>query len=470
MSVHSVEEKNERPGLLNDVDAELVENITPLIRDGQQGMILNMVADLYPVDLARLLCHLPFDESYTLFKWLPDHNAGEILPELDDDYRARLLEEMSPADISTMLEDLDTDDVADVLADLPDDLVEGVLPHLEDEEDVRELLNYDEETAGGLMEAEYVAVSEHMTVHEATEAVRRNAEVVDPVFAVFAVDEEGRLKGIVPMKDLLLSREHVPISTIMDTEIISVTPDLDQEEVARIMERYDLYVMPVVDENGYLRGRITIDDVVDVIREEAEEDIQRMSGTSDEEITSSIFKISRGRLVWLCVGLLGALLSGAVILTFEEEVKQVVALATFIPVVMAMAGNAGIQSSSIAVQGLASGEVWASDMGKRIGKELVVAVLNGVAIAVFSALVVFLVGRTGLVDFDGSDALLLALTVGFSLFVVILLATTIGATIPLLLDRFKIDPALATGPFITTSNDILGLVVYFTVASWMLQM
>jgi magnesium transporter len=316
-----------------------------------------------------------------------------------------------------------------------------------------------------------VAVLPSLTVAEVTEEVRRNAETVEEIFVVFVVDEEEHLQGFVSLKRLLLSPAGALIGSIMKPDVISVTTHLDQEEVARIMERYDLVSLAVVDAEGRLVGRITIDDVVDVIREEAEEDIQRMSGiTGDEEPTHSVLRVSRGRLPWLLLGMVGAGLAGSVIGTFEGVINAVPILAAFIPVVMSMAGNAGIQSAAIVVQGLASGDVWSTDMKRRLGKETVVALVNGVALGLLIALfTVVLFGlfagilpvKIGIVE----HPVRLAITAGLSLFLVILLATCIGTTVPLLLNRFGVDPALATGPFITTSNDIIGLLVFFVLAA-----
>ncbi len=448
-----------------DVDAGLVDELDELIDDRQQAEALAAIGHLHAADLALVMSHLPVTAAYQLFDWLPGDVASELLPELDDDYRGDLLEAQNTRRVSSLIDTLDTDDAADVLADLPEPLVAQILPGLEDEEELRELLEYGEETAGGLMEAEYVTVKPTQTVAEATEEVRRLAETVDPVYAVYVVDAADRLLGIVHLKTLLLSRNTTLIEQIMDRDYVFVGPHTDQEDVARLMERRDLNVLPVVDEEGELLGRITIDDVVDVIREEAEEDIHRMSGlTGDEELTASVWSICRGRLLWLAVGLIGAFLSALVIQQFEGVLEQAVVLAMFIPVVTAMAGNAGMQSSAIAVQGLASGELWSSDLNRRLGKELVVALLNGIPLGVGIGAVVFLLYQVGLFSLDSSAAMRLALTVSLALFTVIVLAATIGATVPLLLDRLGIDPALATGPFVTTSNDILGLIVYFAIA------
>ena len=283
---------------------------------------------------------------------------------------------------------------------------------------------------------------------------------MEEIYAVFVADEDGRLVGTVSLKRLLLSMSDTPIEAIMEEDFVTVTTDVDQEEVARMMERYDLVSLPVVDAERRLVGRITIDDVVDVIREEAEEDIQLMSGLAGgEEPSDSVLRITRGRLPWLLVGMVGAGLSGMVIGAFEEALERAVVLATFIPVVMAMAGNAGIQSSAIAVQGLASGDVWTSDVLRRLGKELAVALINGIALALVLGVAILLL------PLDTTDPARLAMTAAVSLLIVIMMAACIGATVPLLLHRFGIDPAIATGPFITTSNDILGLAVFFLLAT-----
>jgi magnesium transporter len=280
------------------------------------------------------------------------------------------------------------------------------------------------------------------------------------VYTAFVVGDDGSLEGTVSLKQFLLAPGDVPVHDIMERDFISVTTDIDQEEVGRIVQRYDLVSLPVTDSAGRMMGRITIDDVVDVIRDEAEEDMQIMSGVAGgEEPTDSVMRISRGRLPWLLVGMVGAGLSGLVIGSFESALEQAVVLASFIPVVMAMAGNAGIQSAAIAVQGLASGEVWTSDVARRLGKELGVSLINGVVLALVLGVAV------ALLPFDDANIARLAFTAGLSLLLVIILATCIGTTVPLLLHRFDVDPAIATGPFITTSNDIIGLAIFFAIAT-----
>jgi len=456
-------EEAKRPLPSIEIDAELVADISSLVESDEHGMVMNIVTDLHPADLAQLLTHISIEDARRVFRWLPVEQAGETLTELDDEYRARLLEETPDTRLAAILDELDTDDAADVIADLPTEVQRKVLPALEDARDVQDLLAYHEESAGGIMAAEFVAVPEDWTVAQATEEVRRNAETVEEIYVVFVVDPNGGLKGMVNLKRLLLSPASRPIREIMESDIHAVTTDLDQEEVARVMQRYDLVSLPVVDAGGRLVGRITIDDIVDVIRDEAEEDIQRMSGVSGAESpTDSVFRIVTHRLPWLLAGLAGATLAASVIWMFDATIQEASILAGFIPIIMATAGNAGIQSSAITVQGLASGDMWATDLMHRVSKEVRVALLN----ATISALVlgIGIVVLSPFIMGGIANAWLLAGTATAALLLVIVQASTMGTLIPLLLNRLGIDPALATGPFITTSNDIIGIVVFFLLA------
>ncbi len=444
------------------IDAHLVENIRHLIAEREDGMLLNLLADLYPVDIASLMERLPEQEARYLFLLLSDARKAEVLSELEPLWQERVIEGFSVETIADLLDELDTDDAADLVAELPEALRTQILSELEDEEEVRELLTYGEETAGGIMGTEYVVVPDTATIEEATEAVRMHAEWVDPLHSVFVVDEKERLVGQLPLKTLLLYPGRTPVQDVMQQEVITTLPHVDQEEVARLMEKYDLLVLPVVDEQQKLLGRITIDDVVDVIREEIEEDLYHISGTTgDESLGDSLLKVSRGRLPWLLLGLVGTMLSGIVVNLFQAGLQQAVVLATFIPVMTAMAGNAAIQSSAITVQGLTSGKLWESDLVRRLLKEVGVAFING------GVLAILLIGAISVLGLGGGKTLQLSLTAGSALFSVILLATTNGALIPVVLHKLGIDPAVSMGPFVTTANDILGLAVYFTIASFL---
>ena len=436
----------------------LVDDVAALVGDGRRGMVLNLVADLRPADFADLLAHLPEDAAQQVVRWMPGEGTSEAVAELDSSDRADLLEGLTTSELVVLLDHLDTDDAADVLADVDDARAESVLTQLEDADDVEALLRYDEDTAGGLMGTELVSVPGTATIAEATEAVRAAADTVDHLYAVYVTDAEARLVGSVPLTDLLLSQADTRVADVMDGDVLTVGADVDQEEVARVMERYDLVALPVVSASGRLLGRITIDDVVDVIREEAEEDLQRAVGiTGDEELSTSVFRVSRGRLPWLAVGMAGAFVSGLVIQGFEGALARAIVLATFIPLVTATGGNAAIQSAAIAVQGLTSGDLRLRDGLKRLGKEMLVALVNGVVLGIAIGAVVVAMGQ--------GEPARLALTVGLTLLAVIVIATTNGALVPFLLQRVGIDPASAMGPFVTTLNDIVGLSVYFAIAT-----
>lgn len=452
------------------ISPELFEQVQSGLEAGQLDQVVTEIQTLHPADAARVVSVIAKDSAAQLLAAMPPDFAAEVLSELDESYSAELLEGASLDRLTGLINRLESDDAADVLGEMDAEITPHVLQGLEDRDAITGLLAYGPETAGGIMAAEFVAVPERATVAEATEEVRRNAETVEEIFVLFVVDDAGCLTGFVSLKRLLLSPSNVRIGDMMEQEVLSVTPDIDQEEVVRIIERYNLISLAVVDAERRLIGRITIDDAMDVIREEAEEDYQRLSGiTGDEEPTDSVFRITRGRLPWLFLGMIGAAFAGLVIGLFDENIREASVLATFIPVVMAMAGNAGIQSSAIIVQGLASGDVWSGQLMRRLGKEVVVALLNGLVLAFALAIVVMIIFMVGADLWDSVQQVVaparLAITAAFSLFVVVMLAAAIGAATPLLLDRIDIDPALATGPFITTSNDIISLVVFFTLAT-----
>ncbi len=452
-----------------EFEGSFVGDLGDLIDAGRLSAAFARVDGLHHADLARVISNLPRANAERLFVVLDAPLAAQVLAELDDALSEDLLEDVGPERLKRLLNALDSDDAADVMARLPEEMVQRVLPLLEAAEAIEGLMAYHEETAGGIMAKELVAVPPDWTVSQATEEVRRNRKTVEELYVIFVVDDGGRLKGFVSIKRLLLSPSDARIGDVMNEDVLSVTTDIDQEEVVRIMERYDLTSLAVVDDGHRLVGRVTIDDAIDVIREEAEEDYQRLSGiTGDEEPSDTVGRITRGRLPWLLLGMVGAALAGSVIGAFEETIRRVSILAAFIPVVMAMAGNAGIQSSAIVVQGLASGDLWSTNIMRRLGKEVLVAVINGVALAlaIMAVVVLIFVAAADLLpESSVGQPVRLAITAGLSLFIVILIAAAIGTTIPLLLDRVGIDPALATGPFITTSNDIIGLVVFFVLAT-----
>ncbi len=459
-----------RPGALVPADDVLVDQIEALLDGGDMGALLAFLDDLYPADIARLMASLGEDDRQRLFDGLPTEMASEVLIELDDDEREGVLEETSNERVTDILNELDTDDAADVFESLGDDVARQILPQLDDADEIRELLLYAGDTAGGIMAAEYVAVADRVTVDEATEEVRRQAEDVEDVYTVFVLDRDDRLVGLLSLKSLLLAPARRPVREIMETDFVSVEVDVDQEIVARMMGRYDLVSLPVVDKAGRLVGLITIDDIVDVLREEAEEDFQVISGSGDEGLHDSPLVVSRRRLPWLIVGLVGTIMSASVVLTFGGAVEKVAVLAALMPIVTAMAGNAAIQSASITVQGLSSGRLLVSDALGRVGKEFVVALVNGALLSVLVGIAVMALGmlKIGTFDLPFREVVRVAEVAMIALASVILLATVNGAVIPVVLARMGIDPALSMGPFVTTANDILGLSVFFTVATLLL--
>jgi magnesium transporter len=434
-------------------DEELLEDIYELVQSHSSSALLNILTDLHPADIAAILNEIDDEESRYLFELLPSDTASEVLLDLHEQRREALFDSLSAKRLSEIVEELDSDDAVDIVSEMDEDIAEQVLDKLEPEEsaELRELLSYDEDTAGGLMATEFPTVLLTGKVEDAIEAVRNTAEETPDIYEVYVVDDENKLRGIVDLKSLLLFKQHTLISEIMQTEVISVRTDVDQEDVANVMRKYDLLTLPVVDDLNVPVGLITFDDIADVIHEEAQEDIQRMSGIIDDsDSSSSVFDIFRGRLPWLLVGFVGELLAALVLSSFEVQIGKVTAAVFFIPIIMAMGGNSGIQASSIVVRGLATGELALSNTFRRLLREFFAALINGTICSMLLFGVIFF--WYGDVNFG--------ITLGLSLLVVIINATLVGATVPLFLDRMNIDPALATGPFITTSNDALGLFIY----------
>ncbi len=417
---------------------------------------LEKLETLHPADIAEIYQNLNVEEVTYLFLLLDPEKASDVLVELEEDDREKFLEAL-PSDIiaSQFIDNMDSDDAADVIGDLTEKKKQEVLLHIDDVEqagDIVDLLSYDEDTAGGLMAKELIRVNENWGVATCIREMRKQAKDLDEIYYIYVISDENVLLGILSLKALLLASSSTHIRDIFDAEVKSVQTDTPSEEVAQIMEKYDLIVLPVTDSIGRLMGRITIDDVVDVIRDEAERDYQLASGiTTDVEITDSPARLSRARLPWLIIGLLGGIVVAAVIGRFEGQIKLHPEMAFFIPLIAAMAGNVGIQSSAIIVQGIASNSLGLESTFRKLAKELLVALLNGLILS----------GLLFLYNYFISNNLALTFTVSSSLFVVIIFAALFGTLIPLGLNKVKIDPALATGPFITTLNDIMGLFVYF---------
>jgi magnesium transporter len=439
-----------------ELTREYINGLKSVIEKKDDKAALAKLEQLHPADIAEIYENLSLEEATYLYLLLDPEKASDVLVELEEDERESFLKAL-PSDViaSQFIDHMESDDAADVIGDLAEDKKQEVLLHIDDVEqagDIVDLLSYDEDSAGGLMAKELIRVNENWGVATCIREMRKQAEDLDEIYYIYVVSDENVLLGILSLKALLLASASTRIKDVYDAEVRSVRTEADSEEVAQIMEKYDLIVLPVTDSIGRLMGRITIDDVVDVIRDEAERDYQLASGiTKDVETTDSPARLSRARLPWLIIGLLGGIVVAAVIGRFEEDIKINPEMAFFIPLIAAMAGNVGIQSSAIIVQGIASNSLGLESTSRKLGKELIVALMNGIILS----------GILFLYNFFISHNLALTFTVSSSLFVVIIFAALFGTLIPLLLHRLKIDPALATGPFITTMNDIMGLFIYF---------
>lgn len=449
---------SERPRL-----EDLRRTLEKLLVEDRFDEVRTLFASLHPAEIAALVTGLGALERNLAFDLTQPEKQHEVLSELEEADQETLLERMTDERISDIIVRLDSDDAADIAGLLDDEVRKRVLQatELEDRAEVERLLEYDEESAGGLMAVELVTVRDAATVAEAIETVRRVKESgeIDDIHYVYAVDKEQRLKGRVSILDLMLAPRKELIRNILDPEMITVRADLDQEEVAQIFERYDLISAPVVEEDGKLVGRITIDDVVDVLRDEAEEDMGFMGGVGEEEVGErNVLKASRSRLPWLIVAFLGEMISAPVIARYETELATLLVIAFFIPVVIAVAGNVGIQSATVVVRGIGTGEILLSRTFQRVWREVMVGLINGTIISlIFAAIVYF-----------WQQDLQVAFAVSISLVCVIIIAAVTGALIPFVLKRFNQDPAHASGPFITMTNDVIGLSVYLVMTTSML--
>lgn len=448
-----------------ELSKEFIEEVQLLIENEASTELIQLTDDLHPADIADVLKELSMEEAKYIYLLMEGDKASDVLVEIDEDDRKKFLGEL-PAEIiaKQYIQYMDTDDAADVIGELPDQKKDEVLSYIKDNEhadDIQELLEYDEDSAGGIMASELVAVNTKWNVQKCLKEISVQSEDIDEIYYVYVVDDENILKGVLSLKKLIQYSTQTNISNIYNTEVISATTDKDREEVAFLMEKYDLVALPVIDYNGQLKGRITIDDVVDIIREEAEKDYQAISGiTGDVEFSDSVFSITRARLPWLLIGLVGGVLGAAVISGNESALEKIPNMVFFIPLIGAMAGNVGVQSSSIVVQGLASGTTDFHGISRKLLKELGVALI--VAFVLAGLILIFNL----IFKFGNSDAAL-AYTVSFSLFIVVIFSSLIGTFIPLFLNKLKVDPALATGPFITTMNDILGLLVYMLIGQFL---
>lgn len=444
------------------ISKELIVQIEQLIHQKKDQELEILLNDMHHADIAEIFDELDTNEAIYIFNILDIEITAEILTELEDDLREKILSGLSAKEIAEELDELDTDDAADIISELPQRKKEEVISELEDVEhakDIVDLLRYDEDEAGGLMGKELVKVNENWNVLTCVKEMRIQAENVTRVHSIYVVDDENRLKGRLSLKDLLTTSTKTPISDVYIKKVDYVKVHTPNVEVARIMQKYDLEAIPVVDEMGRLVGRVTIDDIVDVIKEEADKDYQLAAGISqDVEADDSILELTKARLPWLVLALLGGFISVKMLGLFEGAMAQHGKLFFFTPLIAAMAGNVGVQSSAIIVQGLANNTISGSIIN-RLLKEISLSLLNGIILAS-----ILFFGSYFLLGYDVKIGEIISI----SLISVIIIASLIGTFIPLLLDKLGIDPALATGPFITTSNDICGILIYFSIAKFIL--
>ncbi|KIX21126.1 magnesium transporter [Flavobacterium sp. 316] len=440
------------------ISKELLEQLESLIQENKEQSVLELLQEVHFADIAEIMEELETHEAIYIFNALDSEKTAEILLELDEEVREKILRSLSAKEIAEEIDELSTDDAADIIAELPQSRKEEVISELEDVEhakDIVDLLRYDEDSAGGLMAKELVKVNENWNVLTCVKEMRAQAENVSRVHSIYVVDDENRLKGRLSLKDLLTTSTKTPISEVYIPKVDYVKVNTENVEVARIMQKYDLEAIPVVDELGRLVGRITIDDIVDVIKEEADKDYQLAAGISqDVEADDSILELTKARLPWLVLALFGGFISVRVLGLYEPAMKIHPELFFFTPLIAAMAGNVGVQSSAIIVQGLANNALSGSLLN-RLLKELSLSLLNGLILAI-----ILIIGSHFLLNID----FITGLTVSLALLSVIITASLIGTFIPIILDKYGIDPALATGPFITTSNDIMGIIIFFTIA------
>ena len=440
---------------------ELLDEIRQLISNQKNAQLQSMMKEFHYADIAEIADELEVEGATYLIKLLDSEKTSDILAEMHEDIREAVLKNLTAKEIAGELSELDTDDAADIINELPKELVQEVISEIEDRDhakDIVDLLRYEDDSAGGLMAKELVKVNENWTVTTCIKEMRAQAENVTRVHSIYVVDDEGKLKGRLSLKDLLTTSSKTHIKDVYIPKVDSVNVNEKGEEVAKIMSKYDLEAIPVVDEIGRLVGRITIDDIVDVIREEADKDYQMAAGISqDVEVSDSIWILTRARIPWLILGLFGGLGAAAIMGTFEDMISKHAVLFFFTPLIAAMAGNVGVQSSAIVVQGLANDDLKGS-VRNHLLKEMLLALLNGFILAILLLLFTWI--------WKGDFAT--ALAISLSLIVVIVVAGFIGTFIPLFLHKRNIDPAIATGPFITTSNDIFGILIYFWIAKMIL--
>jgi len=445
-----------------EITRDFVDQIEEAIEQKNTEFIVSSLEDLYPADITTVLYELNTEESKYVLDLLDPEIGAEILSSLDADIRTDFLKSFTSEEVAQYVNLMESDDAVDMLNEQKVQSREEIISLLDNQEkaaDIIDLLHYEEDTAGGLMAKEFIKVNVNWQVRQCIEEIRRQAENVEKVYAIYVVDDKDKLIGRIGMKELILSNDNTPLLELFDEDIICIETYKTDAEVVDVMQKYDLEAIPVVNSQGKLMGRITIDDVVDVIQEQAETNIQLMSGiTEDVEEDDSVYRLSRARLPWLIIAMIGGLIGARFINLYENEISIIPALAMFTPLITATGGNVGIQSSSLIIQTLANKTVIFDNLTQRLLKVVLVALLNAVVISTL------VMGFNLLFDEDYK----LAIVVSIALFSVVMLSSLMGTITPMILNRFGINPAVAAGPFITTANDLLGLAVYFLVANMLL--
>lgn len=438
---------------------ELINNISNLILNKNNKEIKNIVKNLHYADLAELINELSFNDSIYLIKLIDSDKTSDVLTELDDDVREKILKELSEKEIAVEIKELDSDDAVDILSELSEEKKEKVISLIKDEnitENIRELLKYDEDSAGGLMAKELISVNENWSVLKCLREIRIQAKDITRVHSIYVLNKKEELIGRLSLKDLIISPSKKKIKQIYIPKVDYVNVNDSGEDVVKLMTKYDLEAIPVVDDKRKLLGRITIDDIVDFIKDEAEEDYLLAAGVSnDVEADDSIFELSKARLPWLILGLLGGMGSVFILESFEEIMasESLRALFFYTPLIAAMAGNVGVQSSAIVVQGLANDLIKGS-VFNRLFKEVSLTILNGIILSLL------IIGFGQIIN----QPFEMSLTISASMICVIVVAALIGTAVPIILNKLDIDPAIATGPFITTGNDVIGILLFFYLA------
>ena len=447
----------------NDHD---IERIGAFVEAADAPAARDELREMHPADVAELFRSLDLRQAEWLFNLIEDNEQkADVLMELDEEDRKRLLEDMDPEQIGHFIDLLDTDDAVDLIQELDEEDREEVIQHIDDVEqagDIVDLLQSDEDTAGGLMGTELIEVNENLSMPDCLKEMRRQAEELDDIYYVYVVDDDRRLKGVLPLKKMITHPAVSKIKHVMQTDPVSVHADTPIADVAIDFEKYDLVAMPVVDSIGRLVGQITVDDVMDEVREQSERDYQLASGiSSDVDADDSVFAQTKARLPWLLIGVLGGIVSSLILAGFEAQLAAVTALALFIPLIGGTGGNVGVQASAIVVQGLANGRLDIKEAWRQVGRSVLISLLNAVVISVVMFFYCFFTQ-------PGDYAVMWAVSV--SLFVIVIFSTVFGTLVPLTLERLKVNPALATGPFIQITNDVVGLMIYVGLSICMLKL